>query len=120
MGQPAARQDESLASLLSSILIDVERLLRQEIALARREVGEQASRLGVVGLWLAGAALLFAFACGLLLLMLMLSGALADAFGWRPWMGHGVVGAGVLVIGVGILVEARRRFQSRAEPLIAP
>ena len=108
MGQPAARQDESVASLLSSILVDVERLLRQEITLARREVGVQVRDAGTVGLWIAGGSIVLAFGAGLLLLMV--SGLITETFGWQPWMGHGAVGAALLVIGGAVLLVARRRI----------
>jgi hypothetical protein len=110
MGQPAARRDDSVAAILSSILVDVERLLRQEITLARREVGVQVRDAGNVGVWFVGGAVLLAFAFALLLLML--SGLLVDAFGWRPWMGHGAVGATLVVAGGVALLAARRRMRA--------
>jgi hypothetical protein len=114
MGQPAARQDETVASLLSSILVDVERLLRHEITLARREVGSQVRDAGHIGLWFAGGSIVLAFAVGLLLLML--SALVTEAFGWSPWVGHGAVGGTLLVGAAGILLSARRRLsESRLE-----
>lgn len=110
MGQPAARQDDSVASLLSSILVDVERLLRQEISLARREVSGQVRDAGTVGLWFVGGALVLAFAGGFLLLML--SGLIAERLAWSPWMGHGTVGGLLLVVGGAIVLEARRRMRA--------
>ena len=110
MGQPASRPDESVGSLLSSILVDVERLLRQEISLARREVSGQVRDAGVVGLWFVGGAAVLALAGSLLLLML--SGLVAESLGWRPWMGHGAVGALLLVGGGAIVFEARRRMRA--------
>lgn len=117
MGQPAARQDDSVASLLRSILVDVERLLRQEITLARREVSGQVRDAGAIGLWFVGGTILLAFAGGFLLLML--SGLLAERLAWSPWMGHGTVGSFLLLAGGVILLEARRRTKAAASAVAA-
>ena len=93
--QPA-KEDQSLGELFGALLKDTTTLVRQEISLAKAELGQKASRLGRDVGWLAaGGALAYA---GLLALLAALIGLLAHA-GMAWWAAALVVG--VVVAGTG-------------------
>src|SRR5947207_15947558 len=76
---------DSIGSLIRGILNDLRTLIREEIALARVEMREQAGRA-------KAAALSFGFAAGALLfgtifLLVAIALAIANLSGWPPWPG---------------------------------
>ncbi len=110
MAYPAHDTDDaSVGALVSGILADTQRLLSQELTLARQEIRSDVRDLGSVGLAFAVGAALAVF--GAVLLLLMLAGALADAAGWPTWAGQGVVGGFLLVAGAVVLFVARRKLR---------
>jgi Putative Actinobacterial Holin-X, holin superfamily III len=108
-------QNESFADLVRDILSDMRQLLREEIALARVEIREQASRAKA-----AGAALgvgVGALAIGAVFLLIAIAVAIADFLAWPVWTGFLIV---ALLLGVGgfaALASGRRQLQQvRAVP----
>lgn len=116
MNDPAPAS--TLGALLSELRDESTTLLRQEVALAKAELGEKASELGrsTVGVAIGGAV---AYAGGIVLLIGL--GALAGRGLARlglsddiaTWLGFIIVGAGVAFIGWSMLAKAKRALQPR-------
>jgi len=88
-------QGKSLGDLFSDLTRETSTLVRQEVALARAEISQKASRLGKdVGLIAAGGAVAYA---GLILILFGVALGLA-ALGMSPWIAYLLVGivAGLL------------------------
>jgi uncharacterized membrane protein YqjE len=102
-------QNESIGSLLRGILADLRMLVREEIALARVELREQAGRAkaAAISLCLAGAAL----AIGLVFLLVAFATAIADAMNWPVWAGF--LALAVLLCGAGLVAMVVGRQQLR-------
>jgi hypothetical protein len=98
MAHPDHVQRESLGSLVRGILYDLRTLIREEIALARVELREQAGRART-------AAVSFAIAFGALIfggsfLLVALAMAIADLLAWPLWAGFLAVAVALSAIGV--------------------
>ena len=104
----APTPDASIGSLLKGIITDVQTLIREEIALARVELTEQAVAARTAVLRFAAAA--GAVACGCALLLVALALGLADALQWPPWAGFAVVGGALGLISLVLYLSARRRL----------
>jgi uncharacterized membrane protein YqjE len=93
-----SRDDRSIGELFADLSRDMSRLVRDEIALARTEMTQKASRAGtdVAGM-AAGALILYG---GFLVLLATLVIALAHAMSW--WLAALIVGVVVVAIGGGL------------------
>ena len=101
-----AEQDTgSVPTLIRGVLEDARELIREEIALAKAELREEASAIQGVGIAFGAAALLGVI--GVVLLCIALGGAVADLFNTSPWVGHGIVA--VLLAGAAYLFVSRGR-----------
>src|ERR1044071_10204298 len=80
---------ESIGSLIRGILNDVRTLIREEIALARVEMREQAGRAKAAALSFGIAAAALAF--GGIFLLVAIALGIAALFGWPAWTGFPVV-----------------------------
>ena len=100
---------ESIRGLLRGILMDLRTLLREEIALARVEVREQAGHAKAAALSFGIAAAALAF--GGIFLLIALATAVADLFNWPVWAGFLVVALLLSVIGGVTLTSGRRQLQ---------
>ena len=107
-------RDASTADLIRGVLHDARQLVREEIALARAELRQEASkaRNGAIAI---GAAVVAA-SIGATLLCIALGGAVADAFGWPAWAGYGLV-AVLLLVGAYVLVNFAKRRVATVRPL---
>jgi hypothetical protein len=106
------RDTESIPGLIRSLLDDTRDLIREEIALARAEVREEAQTVGFA----FGAAALAAL-IGVTLLCVALGGAIAYFLNWPPWAGYGVMT--VLLLGSAYLLVRHGRghlMKARALP----
>jgi hypothetical protein len=106
---------ESIGGLLRGILNDVRTLIREEVALARLEISEQAgrARAAAISFAIAGVALVF----GVTFLLVALATAIADLLNWPVWAGFLVVAVVLSMIGVITLATGRRKLQTvRAVP----
>jgi uncharacterized membrane protein YccC len=76
---------ESIGSLIRGILTDMQTLIREEIALARAEIREQAGRARAAALsfGIAAAALVF----GAIFLLVAIALGIAYLLGWPAWTG---------------------------------
>lgn len=101
---------ESIGSLVRGILMDLRTLVREEIALARVEIREQAgrARAAAVSFGIAAAALVFGGA----FLLVALATAIADLLEWPVWAGFLVVAALLSLIGFITLASGRKQLQN--------
>ena len=109
MAEPELVQTESIGGLLRGILMDVRTLIREEIALARVELREQAGRVRAAAASFAIAAA--ALACGGLLLLFALATGIADVLDWPEWSGFLIVAALLCVVGLVTLASGRKQLQ---------
>ncbi len=100
----AGKDDRSLGDLFAELAQEMGRLVRQEIELARTEIGAQATRLGkeLGALVLGGAVLHAAF----LAVVAGLVGVLA-AVGRPWWLAAFLVGLALAAIGFALVARAR-------------
>jgi uncharacterized membrane protein YqjE len=115
MASPDLVQNESIGRLLRGILADLRMLVREEIALARVELREQAGRAkaAAISLCAAGAAL----AIGLVFLLVALATAIADALNWPVWAGFLALALLLCVAGVAAMLFGRQQLRRvRAVP----
>lgn len=106
MAERERRQDDTIGGLVRGILTDVRALIRDEIALARLELRDQArrARAGLMSLVIAASALLMS---GVFLLIATATG-LASVLDWPVWVGFLVV-ALVLGAAAGLAFAVARR-----------
>jgi hypothetical protein len=107
---PEMLRQETFGGLISGILNDLRTLVREEIALARVELREQAGRARAAALsfGVAAGALLF----GAAFLFVALAMGIAELAGWPAWAGF--LAVAVLLSTVGFLALAFGRRQVRA------
>ena len=107
---PEVAQHETIGGLIRGILTDLKTLLREEIALARIEIREQAgkARAAALSFGIAAAGLLF----GLAFLLIAVATAISEQLGWPPWAGFLVVGVLLSIIGFVSLSAGRRRLRT--------
>jgi hypothetical protein len=101
---------ESIGSLIRGILMDLRTLVREEIALARVEIREQAGRArgAAVSFGIAATALLFGGA----FLLVALATAIADLLNWPVWAGFLVVAVVLSLVGFITLASGRKKLQT--------
>jgi uncharacterized membrane protein YqjE len=100
---------ESVGGLLRGILMDVRELIREEIALARVEIREQAgrARTAAISFGIAAAALLF----GAAFLLIALATGIADLLDWPAWSGFLAIAVLLSLVGLVTLASGRRHLQ---------
>jgi len=92
---------QSMSALVGGIIDDIQRLFRQEIALARREIQAEWTKTKSAAVLLGGG--IAVLALGIVLLGFMFAKLLALVL--PEWAGFGIVG-GVLIILGGILLSS--------------
>ena len=99
---------ESMGSLIRGILNDLRTLIREEIALARVEIREQAGRAKAAALsfGIAAAALVF----GGIFLLVALALGIANLLGWPAWTGFLMVALLLCVGGFVTLSSGRKQM----------
>jgi len=108
MAEPELVQSESIGGLLRGILMDIRELIREEVALARVEISEQAGRARGAAVSFAIAAV--SLACGGLLLLFAVATGIADLLDWPVWSGFLIVAAFLALIGAITLASGRRQM----------
>jgi len=98
---------ESIGDLVRGILADMRTLIREEIALARVELKEQAARAR--GAAISFGVMAFALLLGIIFLLAAAGTALADAMDWPSWAVF--LGMAVLLCGLGFLMLSSGRKQ---------
>ena len=110
MADPEPVHGESIRDLLRGILTDIQELIREEVALARVEIREQAgrARAAAVSFGIAAASLAF----GGIFLLVAIATAIADMLDWPVWGGFLVVAALLSIVGVVTLSSGRRQMRN--------
>ncbi len=103
--------EPSAAELVKQVSEQTQRLIRQELALARLEISDKVKHAGIGAGMLAGAALVGLFAAGTLVAVLVL--ALATAV--DAWLAALIVAAGLLAL-AGVLAVGGKGQIARATP----
>jgi hypothetical protein len=101
---------ESIGSLVRGILGDLRQLVRDEIALARVEMREQAAKAKLAAVALGSAAVALAF--GATFLLVALAVGVADLLNWPVWAGFLAVALLLSIAGMVMLSLGRRRLSS--------
>lgn len=101
---------QSMSSLLKGIARDLRSLIEDEVALARLEIREQATRARTAAVSLAGAIVALTVAGAFALV----AGALGIAalLGWPTWAGFVAVAALMSLVGFVTLATARRKLRA--------
>jgi len=107
---PQVGQNDSIRGLIRGILMDLRTLVREEIALARVEIREQAgkARLAAMSFGMAAVALLF----GVAFLLIAIATAVAELLNWPVWTGFLIVAVLLALVGVVALSAGRRQLQT--------
>jgi len=102
-------RDGSVSQLISGIVGDAQVLVRQEIALARQEIGEEIGNAKQAGIkfGIAGGVL----AIGGLLLILALAQGIAALLTWPTWAGYALVGTVLAIVGSILLSSAQKQLK---------
>jgi MFS family permease len=107
---PHVVHNQSIGDLVRGILMDLRTLLREEIALARVEIREQAGRArsAAMSFGMAAAALLF----GGTFLLIALATGIAELLDWPVWAGFLVVAVLLSLIGLVMLSAGRKQMKT--------
>jgi uncharacterized membrane protein YqjE len=105
---------ESTGSLIRGILNDLRTLIREEIALARVEMREQAGRARAAALSFGIAAAALAF--GAIFLLVAIALGIATLLGWPAWTGFLIM---ALLLGIGgyITLSSGRKQLARVHAM---
>ena len=101
---------ESTGSLIRGILNDVRTLIREEIALARVEMREQAGRARAAALSFGIAAAALAF--GAIFLLVAMALGIANLLGWPAWTGFLIMALLLCIGGYFTLSSGRKQLAS--------
>jgi uncharacterized membrane protein YqjE len=109
MANPELVHGESIGSLLRGIVADLRMLVREEIALARVEIRQQAgrARAAAISLGMAAAAL----ACGVVFLLIAIATGIADLLDWPVWAGFLALAVLLSLIGCAAMAFGRRQLR---------
>ena len=98
----------SIPGLIRGLLHDTRDLIREEIALARAEIGEEIVAAQTVGIAFGSSAL--AALLGAALLCVAVGSAIAYLLGWPAWTGYGIVGVLLFAASFALVQYGRRRL----------
>ena len=106
---PQVVHTDSIRGLIRGILMDLQTLIREEIALARVEIREQAgrARAAAMSFGMAAAALLF----GVTFLLIAIATAIADLLEWPVWAGFLLVAVLLSIVGFVTLSSGRKQIR---------
>jgi hypothetical protein len=102
--------NDSIASLIRGVLYDIRDLIREEMALARVEIREQAGRAKMAAASLGVAAVALAF--GGTFLLIALAVGIADLLNWPLWTGFLIVALLLSIIGFVMLSTGRSKLRT--------
>jgi hypothetical protein len=101
--------NDSIGSLVRGVLMDIRDLLREEVALARVEISEQAGRAKLAAASLGAAAVALAF--GATFLLIAIAVGIADLLDWPVWTGFLIVALLLSVAGFVMLSSGRKKLR---------
>jgi hypothetical protein len=102
--------NDSIGSLVRGVLMDIRDLMREELALARVEIREQAGRAKLAAASLGAAAVALAF--GATFLLVAIAVGLADLLDWPVWTGFLIVALLLSIAGLVMLSSGRKKLRS--------
>ena len=102
--------NESITGLVRGILMDLRQLIREEVALARVEIREQAGRAKLAAISLGAAAIALAF--GGTFLLIAIAVGIADLLNWPVWSGFLLLALLLGIAGMVMLATGRRRLRT--------
>jgi hypothetical protein len=102
--------NDSIGGLLRGVLMDMRELMREEIALARVELREQAGKAKLAVASLGAAAVALAF--GGTFLLIAIAVGLADLLNWPVWTGFLIVALLLSIGGMVMLSSGRKRLRT--------
>lgn len=107
---PEVVPSDSIGGLVRGILTDIQTLVREEIALARVELREQAVRAkaAAVSFGIAAGAL----AIGSLFLLIAIAFGIADLLNWPAWTGFLIVAIVLTLVGLVTLASGRKKIRT--------
>jgi putative superfamily III holin-X len=107
---PEVVTHDSIRGLIRGILTDLRTLIREEIALARVEIREQAgrARAAAMSFGVAAAALTF----GGTFLLIAMAIAIADLLNWPLWTGFLIVAVVLSLVGFVTLAAGRKQLRT--------
>jgi MFS family permease len=108
--EPEVVHTDSIGGLLRGILMDLRTLIREEIALARVEIREQAgrARAAAMSFGMAAAALLF----GGTFLLIAIATGIAELLDWPVWTGFLIVALLLSIVGFIALSSGRKQLRT--------
>ena len=107
---PEVVTHDSIRGLIRGILTDLRTLIREEIALARVEIREQAGRARTAAMSFGMAAAALAF--GVTFLLIALAIAMADLLNWPVWAGFLIVAVVLSLAGFVTLSAGRKQLRA--------
>ena len=107
---PEVVSNDSIGALVRGILNDLRTLIREEIALARVELREQAGRARAAAMSFGIAAAALAFGGTFLLIAIAIG--IADVLGWPLWTGFLIVAIVLSLIGLFTLTSGRKQLRT--------
>jgi uncharacterized membrane protein YqjE len=108
MAQPELVQHDSIGGLIRGILTDLRTLIREEIALARVEIREQAGRAKAAAMSFGIAVAALAF--GGIFLLIAIALGIAYLFNWPAWAGFLIMAVLLAVVGAFTLSSGRKQL----------
>jgi hypothetical protein len=103
-------ENEGIGGLVSGLLTDLQGIVRDEIALARVEITEQAGRAKIAAATLGVAAVALAF--GGIFLLVAAAVGIADLLDWPVWTGFLIMALLLGVAGMVMLSSGRSRLRN--------
>ncbi len=109
MENPDLVRGESFGGLVRGILMDLRMLVREELALARVELREQAGRARAAAISFGVMAAALAF--GAIFLLVAAAIGIADLLDWPAWAGFLTVALLLTLLGIVALASGRRAMR---------
>src|SRR5687767_3162470 len=107
---PEVVHNDSIGGLLRGILMDLRTLIREEIALARVEISQQAGRARTAAMSFGMAAAALAF--GGTFLLIAIATGIAELLDWPVWAGFLIVAVLLSIVGFIALASGRKQLQA--------
>jgi len=102
-------REQSVSTIVSGIVADVQNLARQEVALAKQELREELNTAKDAGIKLGIA--IGILAVGGLFVLIALALGISAALGWPSWTGFAIVGVVFAVAGYILLSSAQKEIR---------
>jgi protein-S-isoprenylcysteine O-methyltransferase Ste14 len=102
--------NDSIGTLVRGVLMDIRDLMREELALARVEIREQAGKAKLAAASLGAAVVALAF--GGTFLLVAIAVGIADLLDWPVWTGFLIVALLLSVAGFVMLASGRKKLRT--------